>query len=254
MLGGPAVLVTRLERWVALAWIGGLATLALIFGVVARSAAEANLGDTSIEEAVGRLGGNAGGAAAWIGYEFLYLAALVAFAAAGQVSALRNEEADGHLDNLLARAVSRRRWLAGRLGFAVALVALAGLACGIGGWIGVATPAQRHRAHHDAPGGPEPHGAGRCSSSAWARSSTGSSRGSRCRCSTAWCSGRSSSRSSDRASRPTTGCSTPPRSPISVPVPATSLDWSAIAWLAGLGVIAALAGLAAFDRRDLAAA
>ena len=37
------------------------------------------------------------------------------------------------------------------------------------------------------------------------------------------------------------------------PVPATSLNWSAIAWLTGLGVIAALAGLAAFGRRDLAA-
>ncbi len=38
------------------------------------------------------------------------------------------------------------------------------------------------------------------------------------------------------------------------PVPAASLDWTAIAALAGLGAIAALAGLAAFARRDLAAA
>lgn len=38
------------------------------------------------------------------------------------------------------------------------------------------------------------------------------------------------------------------------PVPAASLDWTAIGALAGLCVIAALAGLAAFARRDLAAA
>jgi ABC-2 type transport system permease protein len=38
------------------------------------------------------------------------------------------------------------------------------------------------------------------------------------------------------------------------PVPASSLDWTAIAWLTGLGVAAALAGLAAFERRDLVAA
>ena len=38
------------------------------------------------------------------------------------------------------------------------------------------------------------------------------------------------------------------------PVPATSLNWTAIAWLTGLGVTAALAGLAAFRNRDLAAA
>lgn len=38
------------------------------------------------------------------------------------------------------------------------------------------------------------------------------------------------------------------------PVPAVGLNWTAIAWLTGLGLIAALAGAAAFGRRDLAAA
>ncbi len=38
------------------------------------------------------------------------------------------------------------------------------------------------------------------------------------------------------------------------PVPATSVNWTAVTWLTGLGVICALAGLAAFRRRDLAAA
>ena len=37
-------------------------------------------------------------------------------------------------------------------------------------------------------------------------------------------------------------------------VPATGVDWTAVGWLTGLGVICALAGLAAFRRRDLAAA
>lgn len=38
------------------------------------------------------------------------------------------------------------------------------------------------------------------------------------------------------------------------PVPAADLDWVAIAWLTGIAVVAALAGFAAFDHRDLAAA
>ncbi len=38
------------------------------------------------------------------------------------------------------------------------------------------------------------------------------------------------------------------------PVPATSLHWTAIAWLTGFALIAALAGFAAFRQRDLAAA
>lgn len=54
-------------------------------------------------------------------------------------SAMRSEEADGHLDNELARRVSRNVWLAGRLGFAIGLVVVAGIATGVGGWIGVAS-------------------------------------------------------------------------------------------------------------------
>ena len=139
LLGGANILVVELERWVALSWIGGLAALALIFGIVARSAAAGNVAVGSIEQQLGRLGAHPGGAvAAWIGYEFLYLASILAFAAAGQISALRGEEADGHLDNLLARHLNRATWLIGRLGFAAALVLAAGLATGIGGWIGVA--------------------------------------------------------------------------------------------------------------------
>ena len=55
---------------------------------------------------------------------FLLLAVLVAFAAAGQVTAARSEESGGRLDQLLARPVSRARWLGGRL--LVAVVGAAG--------------------------------------------------------------------------------------------------------------------------------
>jgi hypothetical protein len=38
------------------------------------------------------------------------------------------------------------------------------------------------------------------------------------------------------------------------PVPAASLDWAAMGIVTGLALLAALAGLAAFGRRDLAPA
>jgi len=139
LLGGPVRLVIWLERWSALSWTAGLAALALIFGVTARSAAAGNVGVSSITQQLGRLGAHpVSPAAAWIGYEFVFLAALLAFAAAAQISAVRSEEADGQLDNLLARHLDRRRWLAGRLGFSVALVLACGLAAGAGGWLGIA--------------------------------------------------------------------------------------------------------------------
>jgi ABC-2 type transport system permease protein len=253
LLGGPVVLVARLERWVGLAWIGGLAMLALVFGIVARSAARGNVGVQQMEQAVARLGGHQGGAAAWLGYEFVFVAALVAFAAVGQISALRSEEADGHLDNLLARPVSRATWLAARLGFAAALVIHTGLATGVGGWIGVAA-----RGNGVGPAAMLQAGLNVAVPALFV-----------------------------------IGVGTllyglVPRLTVPVlyalilwsfliqiigstitvnhwlldtavlthlgPVPATSPNWTVIAWLTGLGVLAALAGLAAFNRRDLAAA
>jgi ABC-2 type transport system permease protein len=253
LLGGPVVLGARLERWVALAWILGLGVLALIFGVVAVSAAEANVGAKGIEQAVSRLGGQQGGAAAWIGYEFLYLAALVAFAAAGQISAIRSEEADGHLDNLLARPVSRGTWLAGRLGFGAALVAVAGLVTALGGWIGMAsrqsgitlTDMLQAGLNVAAPAlfvlgvgallyGLVPRLAVPILYAVVLWSFLIEIIGSSIT-TNHWL--------LDTAVLSHLG-----------PAPAAGPHWTAIAWLTSLGVIAALTGLAAFNRRDLAAA
>jgi ABC-2 type transport system permease protein len=137
LLESATGLSVRLERWVALAWIGGVATLALVFGIVARTAASADIDDSAVEETVARLGGAGEAVVTWIGYELVYLAALIALAAAGQVSAMRAEEAEGHLDNLLARPLDRRAWLLGRLGPATVLVLTLGVAAGVGGWVGL---------------------------------------------------------------------------------------------------------------------
>jgi ABC-2 type transport system permease protein len=252
-LGGPVVLAIRLERWVSLAWVLGLAVLALIFGVTAATVAEANVGVESVEEAVGRLGGQATGATAWIGYEFLYIAALVAFAAAVQISAMRAEEADGHLDNLLARRVSRGTWLAGRLGFGVVFVVIAGLATGIGGWIGLATRTgdigfgtMLQAGLNLAVPGLFILGMGTLLCGLVPRAAMPILYGV-----VLW-----SFLIELIGSSITTNhwiLDTALLSHLG-PVPATSVNWTAVAWLTGLGVIAALAGLAAFDRRDLSAA
>jgi ABC-2 type transport system permease protein len=137
LLGSATALTLRLERWVALAWIGGVATLALVFGIVARTAASAEMDDAAVAETVARLGGEGEAVVTWIGYELVYIAALIALAAAGQVSAMRAEEAEGHLDNLLARPLDRRAWLLGRLGVAMVFVLALGVAAGVGAWAGL---------------------------------------------------------------------------------------------------------------------
>jgi ABC-2 type transport system permease protein len=254
LLDSSALLVVRLERWVALAWIGGLALAGVIFGITARSAAQGNVAVEDIQRTVGRLGAHpASATAAWIGYEFLYLAALLTFAAAGQIAAMRNEEADGHLDHLLARPLDRRAWLAGRLGFGAAFVTAAAMATGLAAWAGIASgpgglglgPMLQAGLNLVPPAllvlglgtllvGVAPRLAmpllyalvlwsflieiigTSITSSQWLL---------------------------DTALFTHVG-----------PVPAASLDWPAMGILTGLGLIAALAGLATFMRRDLAAA
>jgi len=46
---------------------------------------------------------------------FLVAAALVCVAAAGQIAATRDEDAEGHVEHLVARRVGRLHWLDGRL-------------------------------------------------------------------------------------------------------------------------------------------
>jgi ABC-2 type transport system permease protein len=59
--------------------------------------------------------------------------------AAGQVTATRAEEAEGRLDNLLVRPVSRWSWLAGRVALATAALVAAGLLAGLFAWAGAAS-------------------------------------------------------------------------------------------------------------------
>lgn len=134
-LHGPFGLAYRLALPSALGWIGGLATGGLILGLTAKAAAAAwaNQQGGAYEE----LGGTAGGAA-YLGISFLIITLLVAMAAAGQVSAIRDEEAEGYLDHLLARPVARGRWLAGRFAVSAAALAAFGIFAGLFAWVGAA--------------------------------------------------------------------------------------------------------------------
>jgi len=250
LLRGPGTLAVRLERWVAVSWVAGLALTALVFGLVARTAAEAGLADQAVEQAVRRLGGEGSGVAAWLGYEFLFVAALVAVAAAGQVSALRGEEEAGYLDHLLARPVSRARWLAGRLGFTVALVVVAGLAAGLGGWLGLAggddgvgLPAMLRAGLNVMPPAIFVLGVGTLLFGVVPRVAGPILYGI-----VTW-----SFVAQIVGSGITTNHWVLDTAVLSHlgPVPATGLDWVPIAWLTGLGLAAALAGLIAFRHRDL---
>ena len=137
LLRGPTGLAVRLDGPALIGWTAGLAILGLIGGLVAPSAAEAISSSSAIQHTIGRLGVRHG-SAAYLGIIYLLGCALVCFAAAGQVSATRAEEAGGYADHLLARQVSKRHWMTSRLIVSAVLIIIVSFAAGLAGWAGIA--------------------------------------------------------------------------------------------------------------------
>jgi ABC-2 type transport system permease protein len=135
LLTGPLGLAARLAQRGALGWLIGLAAGGLVLGFTVKGTEDVWASQTG--GVLAKLGGTTGGTA-YLGIAFLIITLVVALAAAGQVSATRDEEAEGYLDNLLARPVSRVPWLAGKLAVSVTVIAAAGIAAGLFTWIGAA--------------------------------------------------------------------------------------------------------------------
>ena len=134
LLFGPTGLAIRLLRTRVMGWWLAIALSALLFGLIAKSAGATISG--SAEEVFAKLGAGGTGPDAVLGACFLILAVLLAFVAAGQITAARTEESGGMLDHILIGPVSRTSWLGGRLLVAFVVLLLSGLAAGIFTWLG----------------------------------------------------------------------------------------------------------------------
>jgi ABC-2 type transport system permease protein len=253
LLGGQGGLTLRLSRPAILGWTVALVATGLVFGLVAQAAASALKGSPALERVIARLGGTAPGAAAYLGFVFVAAAGLVAIAVCGQVSAIRNEEASGHLDNLLVRAVPRWRWLGVRLAVGAAMVIVIGVLAGVAAWGGAAS---QHTGIgfgdmvkaglNVTPPALFVLGIGVLAFGVLPRAAIGVAYGV-----VVWSfvaeivAGASSSVHWLQNTSPLLHIA---------PVPAAPPDWTAAVWLVGLGLVAALAGVLWFDRRDLVSA
>lgn len=140
LLSGPTGLTLRLVRSTAIGWAVAVTLSGLLMGIVAK-AAGSTISGSSVQQVFARLGAPGTGVNAFLGVTFLILAVLVSFAAAGQISAARAEEAEGRLDHLLVQPVSRWSWFAGRLLVGSALLVFCGLAAGVFTWAGATSQA-----------------------------------------------------------------------------------------------------------------
>ncbi len=253
LLGGQGGLTLRLSRPAIVSWTVALVATGLVFGLVAQAAASALKSSPALGRVIQRLGGTAPGAAAYLGFVFVAAAGLVAVAVCGQVAAIRNEESSGHLDNLLVRAVPRWRWLIVRLAVGAGLVVVASVLAGVAAWAGAASQhtgiafgSMVKAGLNVTPPALFVLGVGALAYGVLPRAAIGVAYGL-----VVWSfvaeiiAGASSSVHWLRTTSPMLHIT---------PVPAAPPDWTAAAWLIGLGVLAAVLGLVAFDRRDLAAA
>jgi ABC-2 type transport system permease protein len=127
-------LAWRLQRGTLLAWSAGFAAFGAILGGVTKSAVKVSEDSPEIKAIAERLGGSSGLADAWFS-AFMGLLGLVAAGyGVGTALRLRGEEANGRAEPVLAAAVSRVRWAASHLAFAVlgpaVVLGTAGVAAG----------------------------------------------------------------------------------------------------------------------------
>ena len=138
LLFGPIGLAIRMVRPTVIGWWVAIAMSALLYGLIAKSAG-ATISGSSVQQVFSKLGAPGTGADTVLGVCFLILAVLVAFVAAGQLTAARSEESEGRLDHLLVRPVARSSWLAGRLLVAVVVLLASGATAGVFAWLGAAS-------------------------------------------------------------------------------------------------------------------
>jgi len=128
--------------------LGGLVALAVagvLYGSFAKSAGRAFASSSMLRRFTGSLTHVAlrqlqlTGTRVFAGVVFLILMTLVMAYVASAIVRIREDEAEGYLDNLVVRRVSRTRWLGGRVVLVLVVVVAAGLLAGVSLWAGAAS-------------------------------------------------------------------------------------------------------------------
>ncbi len=145
MLSSPVRLALRMSWASITAWVAAAIVAALLYGSFAKAAGKAFASSSLVRRITGNLTSLAqhqlqvAGAKVYAGIVFLILMVLVMAYVASALGRAREEEAEGYLDNLLVRSVSRPRWLAGTAGLILVVAALAAVLGGAAFWAGAAT-------------------------------------------------------------------------------------------------------------------
>jgi ABC-2 type transport system permease protein len=145
LLGSPVLLALRLS-WASIAsWLAAAVLAGLLYGSLARSTGQAFASSSMLRKFTGQLTHvvlrqlQLEGTRVFAGIVFLIVMTLIMAYVASAMGRLREDEAEGYLDNLVVREVSRPRWLASRVSLILAVLVNAGVAAGVSFWVSAAS-------------------------------------------------------------------------------------------------------------------
>jgi ABC-2 type transport system permease protein len=145
LLGSPVLIALRLS-WASIAsWLTATVIAGLLYGSLAKSTGQAFASSSMLRKFTGQLTHVAlrelqlEGTRVFAGIVFLIVMTLIMAYVASAMARLREDEAEGYLDNIVVRRVSRPRWLAGRVGLILGVLVIAGAAAGVSFWASAAS-------------------------------------------------------------------------------------------------------------------
>ena len=139
LLSSPAAQALRSERGTLLAWAGGVALFAFVLGVVSESVSSAGI-STSLQKQIAKLGsGSIATPRGYLAFVFFVFVLSISVFVCTQVGSARQEEAEQRLETLLSLTVGRSSWLGGRLLLAGATAAGLSILAGLVAWAGAAS-------------------------------------------------------------------------------------------------------------------
>jgi len=136
LLSSPTAHALREERGSLLTWILSVAAYGLVMGVVSKSVNKSVI-SSALQKQLEKFGtGPVDTPRGYIAFAFIFFVLGTSLFACAQVAAARHEEEEERLETLLALPVGRRQWLLGRLGLALAGAVAVSLTAGVLTWLG----------------------------------------------------------------------------------------------------------------------
>jgi ABC-2 type transport system permease protein len=140
-LNTPLQLALRLTRATSIGWAAAITASGLLYGSITNSVVKSLTEVRDFHKALTKIDAThrVGIATLFLGAIFLILMVVIMAYTASAIGKVREDEAEGYLDNFLVQPVARYRWLTGRILLIASTVVLICVLASLGVWAGQAS-------------------------------------------------------------------------------------------------------------------